>query len=141
MKLTQTNTRRKARIEVIPLIDIMFFLLATFILVSLSMTENRGLKVNLPGTKINEASGENSSKGEENEITLSITKENTIYLDKKQMDLAELETLLSEDKSLSEKSFIILGDENSKLDLTVQILDLAKKHKVKSIMLRTKVVK
>lgn len=36
--------RKAARIEIIPLIDIVFFLLATFILVSLGMTRNRGTK-------------------------------------------------------------------------------------------------
>src|SRR5829696_4001389 len=39
---------RKARIEIIPLIDIMFFLLATFVMVSLSMIKNQAIAVNLP---------------------------------------------------------------------------------------------
>jgi biopolymer transport protein ExbD len=37
-----------ARIEIIPLIDIMFFLLATFMMVSLSQTHMKGIRVNLP---------------------------------------------------------------------------------------------
>ena len=41
--------RKKARIEIIPLIDIMFFLLATFVMVSLSMVKNEGVSVMLPG--------------------------------------------------------------------------------------------
>jgi biopolymer transport protein ExbD len=40
--------KRRARIEIIPLIDIIFFLLATFVMVSLSMVKNRGIPVNLP---------------------------------------------------------------------------------------------
>ena len=40
--------RKRARIEIIPLIDIIFFLLATFIMVSLSMTKNQGVQVALP---------------------------------------------------------------------------------------------
>jgi biopolymer transport protein ExbD len=39
---------KKARIEIIPLIDIMFFLLASFMLVSLSMINMKGIDVNLP---------------------------------------------------------------------------------------------
>src|SRR3954463_6548798 len=39
---------RKARIEIIPLIDIMFFLLASFMMVSLSQTHMKGIPVNLP---------------------------------------------------------------------------------------------
>ena len=40
--------RKKARLEIIPLIDIIFFLLATFVMVSLSMTKNQGVQVALP---------------------------------------------------------------------------------------------
>ena len=39
---------KKARIEIIPLIDIMFFLLASFMMVSLSQVHLKGIKVNLP---------------------------------------------------------------------------------------------
>src|SRR5437868_14764471 len=39
---------KKARIEIIPLIDIMFFLLASFMLVSLTMINMKGIDVNLP---------------------------------------------------------------------------------------------
>ena len=45
MKLSSPIPPKKARIEIIPLIDIMFFLLACFMLVSLSMTQMRGMKV------------------------------------------------------------------------------------------------
>src|SRR5260370_34436514 len=38
----------EARIEIVPLIDIMFFLLAAFMLVSLSMVNMKSVKVNLP---------------------------------------------------------------------------------------------
>jgi biopolymer transport protein ExbD len=38
----------KARIEIIPMIDIIFFLLVFFMVSTLSMTVNRGLPVNLP---------------------------------------------------------------------------------------------
>ena|SRR5215831_13138317 len=40
--------RKRARIEIIPLIDIMFFLLASFMMVSLSQTHMKGIRVNLP---------------------------------------------------------------------------------------------
>jgi biopolymer transport protein ExbD len=40
--------RRRARIEIIPMIDVVFFLLVFFMMASLSMTVYRGLPVNLP---------------------------------------------------------------------------------------------
>ena len=48
MHLRSPLPKKHARIEIIPLIDIMFFLLASFMMVSLSQTHMRGIKVNLP---------------------------------------------------------------------------------------------
>ena len=48
MEFTSPIPHKKARIEIIPLIDIMFFLLASFMMVSLSQVHMKGMKVNLP---------------------------------------------------------------------------------------------
>jgi biopolymer transport protein ExbD len=48
MHLRSPLPKKHARIEIIPLIDIMFFLLASFMMVSLSQTHMKGIKVNLP---------------------------------------------------------------------------------------------
>ena len=48
MNLGSPVRRKHCRIEIIPLIDIMFFLLASFMMVSLSMDQTQNIKVNLP---------------------------------------------------------------------------------------------
>ena len=48
MRMRSPIPHKKARIEIIPLIDIMFFLLASFMMVSLSQTHMKGINVNLP---------------------------------------------------------------------------------------------
>jgi biopolymer transport protein ExbD len=48
MRVASPIPKKRARIEIIPLIDIMFFLLASFMMVSLSQTHMKGIKVNLP---------------------------------------------------------------------------------------------
>jgi len=48
MQLASPLPKKRARIEIIPLIDIMFFLLASFMMVSLSQTHMKGIRVNLP---------------------------------------------------------------------------------------------
>ena len=48
MRVVTPIPHKKARIEIIPLIDIMFFLLASFMMVSLSQTHMKGIRVNLP---------------------------------------------------------------------------------------------
>ena len=48
MKLLSPIKRKHSRIEIIPLIDIMFFLLASFMMVSLQLDRTQNIKVNLP---------------------------------------------------------------------------------------------
>ena len=48
MQLSSPIPHKRARIEIIPLIDVMFFLLASFMMVSLSQTHMKGIRVNLP---------------------------------------------------------------------------------------------
>ena len=48
MKLSSPVGRRHSRIEIIPLIDIMFFLLASFMMISLQLSKSQNQKVNLP---------------------------------------------------------------------------------------------
>ena len=50
MEVTSPIPKKHARIEIIPLIDIMFFLLASFMMVSLSQTHMKGIRVNLPSS-------------------------------------------------------------------------------------------
>ena len=52
MHVASPIPHKKARIEIIPLIDIMFFLLASFMMVSLSQTHMKGIKVALPSASV-----------------------------------------------------------------------------------------
>lgn len=51
MRLSSPVPHKRARIEIIPLIDIMFFLLASFMMVSLSQTHMKGIRTNLPAAQ------------------------------------------------------------------------------------------
>ncbi len=48
MKLSSPYRRKHSRIEIIPLIDIMFFLLASFMMVSLNLDRTQNIRVDLP---------------------------------------------------------------------------------------------
>src|SRR4026208_2489370 len=58
MRVSSPIPHKKGRIEIIPLTDIMFFLLASFMMVSLSQVHMKGIKVTLPTG----ASGQTQSK-------------------------------------------------------------------------------
>ncbi len=74
MRLPRT-VRKKARIEIIPMIDTMFFLLVFFMVATLTMTMQRGIAVNLPHAA--------SARDEIKQVgTLTLTKEGKLYFDK-----------------------------------------------------------
>lgn len=75
MKLKRAREFRHGRIEIIPMIDVMFFLLVTFMLASLSMQSLNSITVNLP-----QGNAENLNHKEP--VTLTITKDSKIFLDK-----------------------------------------------------------
>ena len=82
------RSKKRARIEIIPLIDIIFFLLATFVMVSLSMVKNRAIPVNLPGA----ASG--APQEQKKFSTISIDATGNLFFNKEPMDDAHLEEAL-----------------------------------------------
>ena len=87
MKIRRSRNYRHGRIEIIPMIDVMFFLLVTFMLASLSMQSLNSITVNLP-----QGNAENLQHKEP--VTLTITKDSRILVDKTPATLATLaETL------------------------------------------------
>jgi biopolymer transport protein ExbD len=84
MRVSSPISHHKARIEIIPLIDIMFFLLASFMMVSLSQVHVKGIKLNLP-TGI---SGQTQSRREY--VALSVDKDGDIYYDKLKVEPNEV---------------------------------------------------
>ncbi len=80
MKIGSPIEEKKARIEIIPLIDIMFFLLACFMAVSLSMIQMRGMKVALP-------TGVNTQPEQKDDFTsITVDAAATVWLEKERID-------------------------------------------------------
>ncbi len=75
MRLSSPIPKKRARIEIIPLIDIMFFLLASFMMVSLSQTHMKGIRVNLPAAV---ALPQNQPK---DYVAIKVAEGNTVYFD------------------------------------------------------------
>src|SRR5438045_233191 len=102
MRVSSPVPKHKARIEIIPLIDIMFFLLASFMMVSLSQVHMKGMKVNLPTGQ----SGETQSK--KDYISVSVDSNGNPYFDKTEMTYDALTTKLKQvhDENPEAKVFI-----------------------------------
>jgi biopolymer transport protein ExbD len=77
MKMRSPIPKKHARIEIIPLIDIMFFLLASFMMVSLSQTHMKGIPVNLPSAN----SPPQPPDAKKDYVSIRVTEGNLVYMD------------------------------------------------------------
>jgi biopolymer transport protein ExbD len=73
VKFRRSRAARRGRIEIIPMIDVMFFLLATFMLASLAMQRLDALKVNLPA-------GSAQKMAAHEPLTISVDSRNQVFV-------------------------------------------------------------
>jgi biopolymer transport protein ExbD len=121
MKIHSPIRRKKARLEIIPLIDIMFFLLASFMMVSLQMQKVRTLKASLPTATLA------TSAAKPDIINLRVDRLGLIYQDKQQISRADLTALLTNRYALNTNLPVsISGDRDARYGDTIAVLDLVK---------------
>jgi len=89
MKLGTPVRRKHSRIEIIPLIDIMFFLLASFMMVSLSMDRTQNIKVNLPPAT------EAQHDFKPDMLNIAVDKTGKVWFQKEPISLAQLSMVVS----------------------------------------------
>jgi biopolymer transport protein ExbD len=125
--------RRKARIEIIPLIDVMFFLLATFIMVSLSMTRNSGMQVALPAASTSE-----KQLSRDESVTLTVTEDGQVFFNKEKITLAQLPLKLQIFKaSGKDPKVVVSGAADANFKVVVAVLDEARKIGIQKVGIST----
>jgi biopolymer transport protein ExbD len=100
------QTGKKVRIEMLPLIDIVFLLLVFFIYAMLSMAVHRGLPILLPTS---------SSADIDKSLLLSVTikSDGTLFVDKEQIDLNDLAAVLKRKTGEDKEPGVLLFAESS----------------------------
>ncbi len=133
MKLRSPIPQKRARLEIIPLIDIMFFLLASFMLVSLSMTKQQTIKVSLPTA----TTAKQDYKPDM--INLAVDASGDYYLDTKRMTLPDMEKILWEKhEANAETPVYISGDANARHGSMISLLDAVRRTGFQKIAFQTK---
>lgn len=115
MKLRKSRAARKGQIQIIPMIDVMFFLLATFMLASLSMQNLDSLQVNLP-------EGEAEKLSTDTPVTLSVTKDSKIFINQTPVTLLTLATTLKPLLQDSQQKLIVSADSEAPQGIVVQAM-------------------
>ncbi|ALP67568.1 MULTISPECIES: ExbD/TolR family protein [Paraburkholderia] len=122
----------KARIEIIPMIDIMMFLLVFFMLATLKMIQGAGIKLDLPQSSTAEQLQQTVK------VSIGVTKNDELYLDAKQVTptelTARLEGLVHDAKKVD---VAIAGDEGTSYKNIVKVMDLVRAAGISSVALAT----
>jgi len=115
MKLRTLRQTKKGRIEIIPMIDVMFFLLATFMLASLSMQNLNSLAVNLP-------QGSAPPMQVKTPVTLTVKADGEIFLNQTPVTVASLADTLRPMLADHESTVIVAADEVAAQGIVVKAM-------------------
>jgi biopolymer transport protein ExbD len=111
----------EARIEIIPLIDIMFFLLASFMLVSLSMVNLKSIKVNLP------TATSATQELKKDFVDISVDRAGAVFLDKQPISDGQLVANLASSRQANPNLRVFIsGDRDARHGDVIHVLDLVR---------------
>ena len=122
----------EARIEIVPLIDIMFFLLASFMMVSLSMTQIHRVNLKLP------TSSSAVSDNKVPPIHLAIDQHGVITWDSKIVTPTEITQRLIDLKPDESTRVLIGADQDCRHQQVLAVLDAVKAAKIEKVSFETK---
>jgi len=113
--------KRQARIEIIPMIDVMMFLLVFFVLISINVLPSLGLRITPP------SSARTENLPDRKKVMLSISKDGAVFVDGVAVDLASLADRLRDAETQAKAAnqtlvVAIAGDEEASLQHLVDVL-------------------
>ena len=133
MKIRSPIPRRRTRLEIIPLIDIMFFLLASFMMVTLQMQKVRTLKASLPTATLAR------STAKPDVINLTVDKFGGVEVDNKVIPFPELLMLLTDrQKANTNVPVYISGTRDATHGSVVYVLDFVKRAGIQRVAIAVK---
>jgi len=120
----------RARIEVIPMIDIMMFLLVFFMIVTLSMIEGAGITLQLPRSSTAQAL-------QPVQLTIGVTRDGQMIVEGQPVSEADLGARLARQLAAGRVEVIIAGDEAAAYQVIVRVMDVVRAAGVESVALTT----
>ena len=129
MRHWPTTVKRKSRIEIIPMIDVMMFLLVFFVLISVNVIPALGVKTQLPNS-----SQSQPLKTPTRQVVVSLAKEGRVLVDGKDVAIDKLVTAVRAKARADEKvSVIINSDKGAEVQLLIEVMDELKTNGLESV--------
>ncbi|MEX3689820.1 ExbD/TolR family protein [Paraburkholderia sp. BR14263] len=119
MKLRRARTSRRGRIEIIPMIDVMFFLLATFMLTTLAMQRLDAVHIDLPR-------GEAQPMQMDRPLTISVNRANHIFVNQQPVRLDEVRAVVT-NLLRKDGSVVVAADDGASHGVVVEAILEARK--------------
>ena len=123
--------RERPRLEIVPMIDIMMFLLVFFVMIVLRMIPDSGVTLSLPGASTAQPLPHTS-------VVIIIDQSGAMHVKDQVMTPDALETYLQGVKATSDTDVIVAGDKGTKLQQIMDVMDLTRKAGITNIGIATK---
>lgn len=130
---SNSSGKKQARIEIIPLIDVIFFLLATFVLFTLSLNKIQSLDIVLPQAS-------HAEKNEDNEsVTIQVSDAGTVYWNRELITASEVAPRLQNYAAQhpADARVLVTSDDRAKYGATIQVLDEVRKAGITKVSIET----
>jgi biopolymer transport protein ExbD len=123
MRHWQQTQRKKARIEIIPMIDVMMFLLVFFVLISVNVIPALGIKTQQPNS-----SQVQQLSTKDVQVVVTLGKENVIQVDGRDIDLKDLSAAVRKKAGSADQIAVIVNsDKGAEVQTLVDVMDEIKR--------------
>jgi biopolymer transport protein ExbD len=130
---SQSSGPKKARIEIIPLIDVVLFMLATIVIFTLSLNKIESIPINLP-----KATPPDPNQAKEEPVILQVSDADSVYWNREPISMSEVTPrLLQYAQSVTTPKVLVTGDERAKFGAMVQVLDKVRETGIEQVSIET----
>jgi biopolymer transport protein ExbD len=123
--------RERPRLEIVPMIDIMMFLLVFFVMIVLKMIPDSGVTLALPGAST-------AQQLPHTQVVIIIDAQGQLHVKDQVVTPDALQTYLQEEKATSDTQVIVAGDKGTNLQQLMGVMDVARKAGITDIGIATK---
>jgi len=116
----------RPRVEVIPMIDIMMFLLVFFVVISLNMIAGSGVLMEIPGSRT-------TQQLKVSTITVGVTKDGKVVVAGKPLNPDQLKARLNELKKDGPVDVVLAGDKDVPLRMLLDVMDTIRGSGISSV--------
>jgi biopolymer transport protein ExbD len=123
--------REKPRLEIVPMIDIMMFLLVFFVMIVLRMIPDSGVTLSLPGAST-------AQSLPHTDVDVIIDNQGLIHVKDQVVTLDALQAYLTQTKTTNDTDVIVIGDKTTKLQQMMDVMDVSRKAGITDIGIAAK---